>query len=479
MPIWKVSRVKSFLKMGGNGLRQRAMRGAVISLGGTAGHQVMRLLSNLALTRLLFPEAFGLMALMQTFMIGLQMFSDIGLRPSIIQNPRGEEPDFLNTAWTLQVTRGVVLWLGACALAWPVAEMYHEPQIMWLLPVVGLNAVIAGFTTTKTAVANRQIQLGLQTTLGLVNQALAMLIMVAIALIWPSVWALVLGGLASSVLNVVSGHVFMPGVSNRFRWEPGAARELMSFGKFIFLSTIAAFLIEQGDKLVLGRVVSLSDLGVYNIALFLAVFPAMLGNILAQRILFPLYRELRPSAGEENRRKINRARSLLTGGMIAMMGSVAILGVWLIDLLYDDRYHFAGPMLIVAALSQIPVAMTTGNGQLLLAEGNSRDFSRLVVIRGVISFAALILLIWQLGLFGALLAKGLVIVLTYPLQVRYLRPYKGNDLRRDAIFAGISVVVAAIALTLNWPEVQELFLLSRANAPAVTGSWAPVDILMN
>lgn len=128
MPIWKVSRVKSFLKMGGNGLRQRAMRGAVISLGGTAGHQVMRLLSNLALTRLLFPEAFGLMALMQTFMIGLQMFSDIGLRPSIIQNPRGEEPDFLNTAWTLQVARGVVLWLGACALAWPWPRCITSPR---------------------------------------------------------------------------------------------------------------------------------------------------------------------------------------------------------------------------------------------------------------------------------------------------------------------------------------------------------------
>ena len=58
------------------------------------------------------------MALIQTFIIGLQMFSDIGIYPSIIQNKRGEEPDFLNTAWTIQIVRGGVLWLADHVLAW-------------------------------------------------------------------------------------------------------------------------------------------------------------------------------------------------------------------------------------------------------------------------------------------------------------------------------------------------------------------------
>lgn len=85
------------------------MRGVAISLGTTVAQQLIRLGSNLILTRLLFPEAFGLMALVQTFMTGLAMFSDIGIGPSIIQNRRGEDPDFLNTAWTIQIGRGVML----------------------------------------------------------------------------------------------------------------------------------------------------------------------------------------------------------------------------------------------------------------------------------------------------------------------------------------------------------------------------------
>lgn len=225
----------------GDGLRSRALRGTAISLGGTGGQQMLRLISNLILTRLLFPEAFGLMALVQTFMTGLQMFSDIGIRPSIVQNKRGEDPAFLNTAWMIQIGRGVVLWLGACALAWPLAGFYNEPQITWLLPVVGINALIAGFTSTKTAVAGRNLRLGRQTVIGLVSQAVGLVVMIGLALIWPSVWSLVVGGLVSSLIGVVASHRFMPGIPNRLQWDASAARDLVSFGRFIFVSTLVGF----------------------------------------------------------------------------------------------------------------------------------------------------------------------------------------------------------------------------------------------
>ncbi|MCE9529776.1 MAG: oligosaccharide flippase family protein, partial [Planctomycetes bacterium] len=63
--------------------------------------QIIRFGSSVILAKLLFPEAFGLYALTFAFLTGLHLFSDLGIRVSIIQNPRGEEPKFLDTAWTL------------------------------------------------------------------------------------------------------------------------------------------------------------------------------------------------------------------------------------------------------------------------------------------------------------------------------------------------------------------------------------------
>lgn len=460
----------------GDGLRSRVLRGIAITLGGTGGQQALRLLSNLVLTRLLFPEAFGLMALIQTFMVGLAMFSDLGLRPAIIQSARGEDPDFLNTAWTLQIIRGVVLWLVACALAWPLSIFYHEPQILWLLPVVGLNALLAGFATTKTAEASRRIHLGRQTATGLGTQLIGLIVMIGLAWIWPSVWALVIGGLVSTLISVLINHRVMPGQPNRLRWDPSAARELMGFGQFIFLSTVAAFFVNQGDKVVLGRLVSLADLGIYNIAFGLAMFPGALGSKVAESILFPLYREIRPSQSAENRRRIRRARNLLTGGMVLVYGLLALIADPLVGFLYDPRYAPAGAMLIVFSLATMPNALIMGNSQLLLAEGNSRDFSKLVVLMGVLNFVYMFAGFWLWGMLGILLVKALVTLTVYPLQQYYLVRHHGTDLPRDAAFAALSLALAVLAVWVNWDVLRDFYLASVANSPRITGNWQPVSV---
>ena len=137
------------------GIVARALRGSAITAAAYAGSQALRLASNLILARLLFPEAFGLMALVSVVLVGLQMFSDMGVSPAIARSARGDDPAFLDTAWTLQIGRGVVLWLGASALAWPMANFYDAPALHLLIPVAALSLLIAGFNPTRIETANR------------------------------------------------------------------------------------------------------------------------------------------------------------------------------------------------------------------------------------------------------------------------------------------------------------------------------------
>ena len=138
---------------------QKALGGAFWTAGGYGVRQILRFANNLILTRLLFPELFGLMAIVNLFVLGLNLFSDIGLNPAIIQSKRGDEATFLNTAWTIQVMRGVVLTVGAFFLAWPVSIFYDQPILLWALPVSGLTALFAGFNSTRMAEANRHLRM--------------------------------------------------------------------------------------------------------------------------------------------------------------------------------------------------------------------------------------------------------------------------------------------------------------------------------
>ena len=115
---------------------------------GYGGSQLIRLGGNLVLWRLLYPKAFGIMAIINALMAGLAMFSDIGIGPSIIQNERGADPIYLNTAWTIQAVRGFILAFVAAVAAVPISKFYGEPLLASMLPVVGLGALIAGFNST-------------------------------------------------------------------------------------------------------------------------------------------------------------------------------------------------------------------------------------------------------------------------------------------------------------------------------------------
>ena len=167
----------------GDGMMARVLRGAFMLMFGYGGSQALRLLGNLALTRILFPEAFGLMALVNVVTVGLSMFSDVGIGPSIAQNPRGDDRDFLNTAWTIQVIRGFCLWGGTLILAWPLAQFYGEPALAWYLPISGVSLAIAGFNPTRIETAHRHLALERLTLLDLLSQFLGSLAMVLLFVI--------------------------------------------------------------------------------------------------------------------------------------------------------------------------------------------------------------------------------------------------------------------------------------------------------
>ena len=433
----------------GDGLRARVLRGTGLTLIGFGGAQVLRLAGNLVLTRILFPEVFGLMALVQVFMTGLQMFSDMGLRTSVIQNERGDDPLFLGTAFTLQLIRGIILWLAACALALPAANFYEAPMLAQLLPIVGLNAVISGTVSMNAARVNRHMMLGRLTTLELGTQALGLAVMVVLALIWGSVWALVVGGLFASITKAASSHAWLPGGWIAPSWDISAMREMIQFGKYIFLGTLAGFLVGQGDRAILGAYVRLDVLALYNIAFFLATVPLLIAHQLSDRVLFPLYRTAPPSKSAENRRRILHTRLGLTGGVMALATVTALFGVPIIELLYDPRYHDAGSLLVLLSLASLPAVITAGHGTILLANGNSRDFTILMFFSAVFRIGLMIMGMELFGLVGLILLPALASALTYPLNVVLIRRYDGWVFSHDVGFLFFALMISGLAIWLN------------------------------
>lgn len=351
-------------------LRTMLQRGTLWSLAGYGSSQILRFVGNLLLTRLLMPEAFGLMALVSAVQQGLQLFSDIGIGPSIIQGRRGDDPVFLNTAWTVQAMRGSVLACVAAAIAMPCASFYGDPRLTWVLIVSGSTALISGFNSTRLFSMYRHVQLARVSAIEVASQIVGLGTILAWATVDRSIWALVAGGVAGSLTRLVLSHTALPGISNRFCWDRSAVAQMLHFGRWIFISTVLTFFVGQSDRLIFGKMVPLAMLGVYSLGAMIATMPSAALGRMASSVFFPIYSRVHNS-GQDLRPVFTRVRRpvlLLAGWMIA---GLAGGGAAAVRLLYDQRYSEAGWIVQVLALASWFTVLEATNGAALLARGEA------------------------------------------------------------------------------------------------------------
>jgi len=431
-------------------LRARTIRGSVLELGGFGAGQFLRFAANLVMTRLLFPEAFGLMALVFVLIQGLEMLSDVGLQASVMQNRRGDEPRFLNTAWTIQIVRGAVLAACAAALAWPGAWLYDEPQLRALLPVAALNLLIAGFNSTSLLTLRRRISIGRIMAIELSAQVVSTTTMIVWAWLHPTVWALVGATLVRSALVLIASHGIRVAPRNRIAWDAGAAVSLFHFGKWIFGSSALHFVSRQADRLLLGRFIGMTGLGVYSIAVFLSEALADVVTRVTHGVLFAALSEVHRQDRARIPDVFYRARLPLDAGIQTALGGLAAAGSLLVSVLYDTRYADAGWILQALAFRVSLFSVLTPAETCLFAMGHTRYGFYRSVARALWIVVALPVG-WSLGgLPGVVTAVALselpVLLVIWPAIHRYgvLR------LRREALAFGFFAVGMAGGEAIVW-----------------------------
>lgn len=347
-------------------LKELAIKGTIWSFIGYGSSQVLRLGANLILTRLLVPEVFGLMALVNTFITGLNLFSDVGINPSIIQNPKGEEPEFYNTAWTLQVIRGFAISIASMLIAYPVSIFYETPELKWLIPVLGLNSIASGFQSTSLPLLTKKVKVAISTLFQIGVQIVSLIIMILLVWFYRSIWSLVIASVISSIVSTIISHQLMPEIKNKFTWHRESLTELFSFGKWIFLSTAVTFLAMQCDRLILGRLLPIEILGIYTIAFTFADIPIQVINRINGSVVFPVVSQFSYLSRQELRAKIIDKRKFILILGIIMVVLLTCFGDLVVLNLYDERYKDGAWMLQILALGIWPnlLAVTMRSVQL-------------------------------------------------------------------------------------------------------------------
>ena len=439
-------------------LRRRSIATAAWSMGGVGLQRSLSLASNLVMTRLLLPEAFGLMAIVTTVLMMGEMVSDIGVRQSVVRSERGEDLRFLRIAWTVQVVRSgaiallvvlvaAAIWALGPALASP-GSVYADPRLAPLVAAASGAVILRGMATTAIWRASRRLEVGANIVISVASQVISIVAMVLGALVFgATVWVLLLGMLFGSFVSLVMGHVVYRDAPMRPAWDREVTGEMWRFGRWIILSSMATFVAQSGDRFVLGALLDTETFGLYAVASIWLGTGLMVVDRLSGAVIFSTLAEVLRERRRDFPRLLARVRLLFDGVLLFFFVACLVLAGPVIGLLYTSEYAAAAPILALLslrflALRQRPLQM------FLTAEGRS-DVVAGATVLGAATMVAGVPLAWHLGGLGA----AVIVVAMAPLAASPItfraarRQMPGLPIRLDLLIVP-AVVAAAVAVYL-------------------------------
>jgi O-antigen/teichoic acid export membrane protein len=339
-------------------LKKSVLQGSAWTIFGFGAGQVLRFGKSLILTRLLFPEAYGVMAIVWSVLYVLGMLSDAGLSAAAIRHPKGDQSDFLNTLWTAKVIRGAIIFLVTCSIAYPISEFYKMPDLLWLIPASGLTMLIGGFNSTNVYLLQRQMR-----------YKDTSIITLGWAYFYPSMASLIGGSIIGSIYYMICTHIFLPGIKNRLQWDSVAFKDIFHFGKWILFSSAIYIVYAQGDRFILGKYLDAKLLGVYSIAVMLSEVVSSVISKLNTGVFYAALSQVINSERHRLKSTFYKIRLGIDFGLIIPIAVLMIISEDVVRLLYDARYHAAGWMLQILCFRLLMIAMLSSSESCLFSLG--------------------------------------------------------------------------------------------------------------
>ena len=344
------------------------------------------------LARLLLPFDFGLLGISLLTLNTLSAFTNTGFDPALIKKKDNTEP-YLNTAWTIQFLRGLVLGGIMVAAAVPISSFFSEPKAVLALRLVGLAQIIKGLNNIGIIYFRKELDFNKQFLYQVISSAVDLILSAAGAVIFGNVWGLLIGLLARNVTEVVVSyllHSYRPS----FNWDLSKINELTKFGRWIFASSVCYYIGYQGDDLLVGRLLGATALGLYQMAFTVANYPISQFTYVINNIMFPAYSKLQGNTNKLKKAYIHAANlsSIFTfpitiGAAILSREFVLIfLGAEWVKMIFSLKLLSIAVLLKSVASTATPVLKGSGHPRYSFNIQLTRAVSTLVLIFPLINF---------------------------------------------------------------------------------------------
>lgn len=438
-------------------------RGGKAFLAASVAAQFCALARYTLLARLLGPEQLGLAVVLILTAQFFEAVTDSGSDRFLVQDPQGDEPEVQRLAHLVWLCRGLFIAATLVVLAAPLAYFYERPELQSGLVILALAPLIAGFTHLDFRRAQRRSDFTAESRSLLASELASLIVTGVAAALLRDYTAILYGLITRSLVLAATTHLT---AERRYRigFAADHAGRLGRFAWPLMLNGLLLFVGSQGDRVLIGREIGITELGYYSAALLLIYYPT---GIL-QRYVSTMHLPLIARAKHDPRAFAAAADRL--GGQVLLLSIVMAAGFaavapFAIVLLYGER--FAQPALVVAAIGilqtsrfirlwPVTTALALGQSRIVLASNLVR-LSAFPLALGAIAGG------W--GLTGVVGAFTIGECLSLLATMAIVHRQSGRPIRSG--LARVLLYLLACLLILGWAAAAEQGALIAAAALAI------------
>lgn len=338
----------------------------------------MRLVSTVVLTRILAPDAFALIGISATFLFVMEMITDVGFRGYILKHENIRENRFLDNLWTLQVIRGFVLYFILLLAAYPISLFFDIDGLLIAVIITSHGLILKGVCSLAPFLADRRNNAAKPMLIRFLANALSTTVIISTAAFWESKWCIIVGQLYVPLITTVLSYLAYSNSRHSFHFNKEQSKQFWQWSKFIMPSSIMTIAITQSDKAFLGKTLSEESLGLYYIALNLAMIAETFVIDFARRVISPALSHKRHSdEGKQQRHSLadvfywskNKIILLMSCGLGLACGFTELI----VTIVYDDRYAYVAVFLSILLVRPALALLSYPIESMLMVQGIAKS----------------------------------------------------------------------------------------------------------
>lgn len=339
-------------------------------------------LANIILARILTPKDFGLLAIINIFIIIAQTFIDSGFSNALIQKKDRNQIDY-STVFFFNLAISIGLYLILFISAPYISLFFDNPQLTQLTRIVGLNLLIGALVSVHRTRLTILLKFKSQSLITLSSSIIAAVVSIYFAYKGIGVWALVLLSLINISLQTILFYIIT-------KWHPSLVFSSAAFKKLFSYSSklLGASLIHQLYRniytIVIGKFFSPTELGYFNRADTLAMYPAQTIGQVISRVAFPIFSRIQ----DDNNRLGNAySKYIIFSSLIIfpIMIGIIVLAKPLTLLILTDKWLPMVPLLRILCIDWMTDHLCMINLNVLYVKGRSDLALKLEIIKKILA----------------------------------------------------------------------------------------------